>query len=111
MKILPTYCDLTYSYCGKSFFSIVFICCILSLSTLAEPQLMLPETSVATSDGALASFFNPAGLGHNHTIDFYYLRTYIPVYKKAIYIGTEILLAKRSGRNLKPRAPFFTFEI
>ena len=77
MKILPTYCDLTYSYCGKSFFSIVFTCCILSLSTLAEPQIgfMLPETSVATSDGALASFFNPAGLGHNHTIDFYYLRT------------------------------------
>ena len=76
MKILPTYCDLTYSYCGKSFFSIVFIYCILSLSILAEPQIgfMLPETSVATSDGALASFFNPAGLGHNQTIDFYYLR-------------------------------------
>ena len=77
MKKLSTYRDLIYSYCGKRFCLIIFICFILTLSTPAESQLgfRLPETSVATSDGALASFFNPAGLGHNQTIDFYYLRT------------------------------------
>ena len=36
----------------------------------------LPASSVAMSDDALATFFNPAGLGTGHGLNLYYLRTY-----------------------------------
>ncbi len=36
----------------------------------------LPSNSVAMSDDALATFFNPAGLGAGRALNLYYLRTY-----------------------------------
>ncbi len=36
----------------------------------------LPASSVAVSDDALATFFNPAGLGAGRALNLYYLRTY-----------------------------------
>ena len=36
----------------------------------------LPSSSIATSDDALATFFNPSGLGAGRSLNLYYLRTY-----------------------------------
>ncbi len=36
----------------------------------------LPANSIATSDDALATFFNPSGLGTGRGLNLYYLRTY-----------------------------------
>ena len=36
----------------------------------------LPSSSIATSDDALATFFNPSGLGAGRGLNLYYLRTY-----------------------------------
>ena len=52
---------------------------ILSQRSLAETpkvQTQLPSNSVAVSDDALATFFNPAGLGVGRGFNLYYLRTY-----------------------------------
>ena len=38
--------------------------------------MTLPSHSVAVSDDALATFFNPAGLGVGHGFNLYYLRSY-----------------------------------
>ena len=55
---------------------------IYGLSTLcaadAPPKAHthLPSSSIAVSDDALATFFNPSGLGMGRSLNLYYLRTY-----------------------------------
>ena len=55
-----------------------FAMMILLASTVGAVKKMtqLPSNSVATSDGALATFFNPAGVAPLSGIDLCYLRTY-----------------------------------
>ncbi len=63
----------------RKHFIILFLCSMLPiLSTAASPKVgtRLPSNSVAMSDDALATFFNPAGLGTNRALNLYYLRTY-----------------------------------
>ena len=47
-------------------------------SAAASPKVRthLPATSIAMSDDALATFFNPSGLGTGQGLNLYYLRTY-----------------------------------
>ncbi len=45
-------------------------------STHPKVRTHLPSSSVAMSDDALATFFNPAGLGTGRALNLYYLRTY-----------------------------------
>ena len=61
----------------------LFLCCILSILIIcqlvvADPPkvgIPLPSNSVAVSDDALATFFNPAGLGAGQQgLNLYYLR-------------------------------------
>jgi protease-4 len=64
---------------AKKLISIFFICSLLPILANAEPPKVrthLPVNSVAMSDDALATFFNPAGLGTNRALNLYYLRTY-----------------------------------
>ena len=63
----------------KKLICTLFIFSILPLLAAANPQkarTLLPTNSVAMSDDALATFFNPAGLGTNRALNLYYLRTY-----------------------------------
>ena len=58
---------------------ILFLCSICPTFTTANPQKVrtyLPTNSVAMSDDALSTFFNPAGLGASRALNLYYLRTY-----------------------------------
>ena len=47
-----------------------------SLAEIPKSQTQLPSNSVAVSDDALATFFNPVGLGIVLGFNLYYLRTY-----------------------------------
>ena len=49
-----------------------------NIAVAAPPKARthLPASSVAVSDDALATFFNPAGLGAGRALNLYYLRTY-----------------------------------
>ena len=52
---------------------------MISFYATANPQKVhthLPTNSVAMSDDALSTFFNPAGLGASRALNLYYLRTY-----------------------------------
>lgn len=63
----------------KKLISILLIYSLFSILANAEPpktRTHLPSSSVATSDDALATFFNPAGLGTGRAVNLYYLRTY-----------------------------------
>ena len=63
----------------KKLISILFICSLFPVPAIANPpkaRSHLPSNSVAVSDDALATFFNPAGLGTNRALNLYYLRTY-----------------------------------
>lgn len=63
----------------KKLIGILFICSMLPLLAIANPPKVrthLPSNSVAMSDDALATFFNPAGLGTSRAPNLYYLRTY-----------------------------------
>lgn len=63
----------------KKLISILFICSLFPiLANAAPPKIRthLPPNSVAMSDDALATFFNPAGLGTSRALNLYYLRTY-----------------------------------
>jgi len=63
----------------KKLICILFICSLLPILARAEPPKIrthLPANSVAMSDDALATFFNPAGLGTRRALNLYYLRTY-----------------------------------
>lgn len=58
---------------------LLVICCMLPSFASATPpkvRTYLPPNSVAMSDDALATFFNPAGLGTNSALNLYYLHTY-----------------------------------
>ena len=52
----------------------LFACIAVAASPKARTHL--PASSVAVSDDALATFFNPAGLGAGRALNLYYLRTY-----------------------------------
>ncbi len=52
----------------------LFACTAVAASPKARTHL--PASSVAVSDDALATFFNPAGLGAGRALNLYYLRTY-----------------------------------
>ena len=63
----------------KNLISILFICSLFPILAKAAPPKIrthLPPNSVAMSDDALATFFNPAGLGTSRALNLYYLRTY-----------------------------------
>lgn len=63
----------------KKLISILFICSLFPFLAAANPPKVrshLPPNSVAMSDDALATFFNPAGLGTSRALNLYYLRTY-----------------------------------
>ena len=66
-------------YIGKAVISAAFIYGMSTLCTAAElPKVRthLPSSSIAMSDDALATFFNPSGLGTGSGLNLYYLRTY-----------------------------------
>ncbi len=63
----------------KKLIGILFILSLFPIFAIANPpkaRSHLPSNSVAMSDDALATFFNPAGLGTNRALNLYYLRTY-----------------------------------
>ena len=55
-----------------------FVMVVLLVSTVDATKKMtqLPSNSVATSDGSLATFFNPAGVAFQSSVDLCYLRTF-----------------------------------
>ena len=64
---------------GKHIISAAFIYGISTLCAVAAPpkaRTHLPASSIAVSDDALATFFNPSGLAAGHGLNLYYLRTY-----------------------------------
>ena len=65
-------------YIGKTIISAVLIYGISTLSAAALPKARthLPSSSIAISDDALATFFNPSGLATGRGLNLYYLRTY-----------------------------------
>ena len=63
----------------KNIISVAFIFGVSVLFAVASPpkaRTYLPSSSIAVSDDALATFFNPAGLGTGRALNLYYLRTY-----------------------------------
>ena len=63
----------------KQFVCVLFLCSLFPILTTAaqtKTHSHLPTNSVAMSDDALATFFNPAGLGTRRALNLYYLRTY-----------------------------------
>ncbi len=65
-------------YVGKTIVSAALIYGMSTLSAAASPKAgtHLPSSSIAVSDDALATFFNPSGLGTGRGLNLYYLRTY-----------------------------------
>ncbi len=65
-------------YIGKTIISAVLIYGVSTLPAAASPKARthLPSSSIAVSDDALATFFNPSGLGTGRGLNLYYLRTY-----------------------------------
>ena len=63
---------------GRNVISAAFICGISTLCVAAPPKARthLPSSSIAMSDDALATFFNPSGLAAGQGLNLYYLRTY-----------------------------------
>ncbi len=62
-----------------TFLCFILFCSMISFKATANPQKVhtqLPTNSVAMSDDALSTFFNPAGLGTSRALNLYYLRTY-----------------------------------
>ena len=67
------------AYIRKTVISAAFIYGMSTLCTAAAPPKVrshLPASSIAMSDDALATFFNPAGLSTGRALNLYYLRTY-----------------------------------
>lgn len=73
--LLFNYC---LQYIGKTLISVVLIYGMSTLSVIASPKARthLPSNSIAVSDDALATFFNPSGLATGRGLNLYYLRTY-----------------------------------
>ena len=65
-------------YIGKTIISAALLYGISALPAAASPKARthLPSSSIAVSDDALATFFNPSGLGTGRGLNLYYLRTY-----------------------------------
>ncbi len=65
-------------YIGKTILSAALIYGISTFFVAASPKARthLPSSSIAVSDDALATFFNPSGLGTGRGLNLYYLRTY-----------------------------------
>ena len=63
---------------GRNVISAVFICGMSTFCVAAPPKARthLPSTSIAMSDDALSTFFNPSGLAAGRGLNLYYLRTY-----------------------------------
>ena len=63
---------------GRYVISATFICGISAFCAAAPPKARthLPSSSIAMSDDALATFFNPSGLAAGRGLNLYYLRTY-----------------------------------
>ena len=68
----------------------IFVLSQLAASASPKVTTRLPSNSVAVSDDALASFFNPAGLGTRRGFNLYYLRSYQsdPVGDDAFFVST-----------------------
>ena len=67
------------AYIRKAIISAAFIYGMSTLCADASPPKVrthLPANSIAMSDDALATFFNPSGLGTGRGLNLYYLRTY-----------------------------------
>ena len=67
------------AYIRKAVISAAFIYGVSALYADASPPKVrthLPATSIAMSDDALSTFFNPSGLGTGRGLNLYYLRTY-----------------------------------
>lgn len=65
-------------YIGKTIVSTALIYGMSTLPAAASPKAgtHLPSSSIAVSDDALSTFFNPSGLGTGRGLNLYYLRTY-----------------------------------
>ena len=74
----PLLFNYSLQYIGKTIVSAVLIYGMSTLSVAASPKAgtHLPSSSIAVSDDALATFFNPSGLGTGRGLNLYYLRTY-----------------------------------
>ncbi|RKU30604.1 signal peptide peptidase SppA [Candidatus Poribacteria bacterium] len=71
--------DRYLGYIRKAVISAAFIYGVSTLCAAAAPpkaRTHLPSNSIATSDDALATFFNPSGLAAGRGLNLYYLRTY-----------------------------------
>ena len=76
--VTPSF-DRYLGYIRKAVISAAFIYGISTLCAADAPpkaHTRLPSSSIATSDDALATFFNPSGLGTGRSLNLYYLRTY-----------------------------------
>ena len=76
--VTPSF-DRYLGYIRKAVISAAFIYGISTLCAAAAPpkaRTHLPSNSIATSDDALATFFNPSGLAAGRGLNLYYLRTY-----------------------------------
>lgn len=66
-------------YIWTNIISVAFIFAVSVVFAVAAPpkaRTHLPSSSIAVSDDALATFFNPSGLGTGRALNLYYLRTY-----------------------------------
>lgn len=71
--------DRYLGYIRKAVISAAFIYGMSTLCAAAaspKARTHLPSNSIATSDDALATFFNPSGLAAGRGLNLYYLRTY-----------------------------------
>ncbi len=77
MIVISTYNNCLRYIIGKIIISVALIYGI-SMSAAASPKARthLPVSSIAVSDDALATFFNPSGLATGRGLNLYYLRTY-----------------------------------
>ena len=68
----------TLRYIGETIISAALIYGLITFPAAASPKARthLPASSIAVSDDALATFFNPSGLGTGRGLNLYYLRTY-----------------------------------
>lgn len=67
------------AYIRKAVISAAFIYGVSALCADASPPKVrthLPASSIAMSDDALSTFFNPSGLATGRSLNLYYLRTY-----------------------------------
>ena len=76
--VAPLLSKNTLRYIGETIISAALIYGISVFSAAASPKAgtHLPPSSIAVSDDALATFFNPSGLGTGRGLNLYYLRTY-----------------------------------